>query len=133
MTHPVVRRSAGPFDVNLMLRESTDGALTTTGTYNGIAISETPVKGLPVRAVVPAVSATQGTTYLTQLDLILEAADTDADASYVPIGRFEPITAVGEYVQRVATQRAYLRLKAEVSGTTPDFGAVEVGTTIGGF
>lgn len=127
MTHPVVRRSAGPFDVNLMMRESTDGSLTAAGTYAGIQVSETPVGGIPIRAVIPAAFTT------TLLTLIIEAADTDVEASYVEIGRFEPIGAVGEYVHRITTQRSWLRLKVEVAGTTPDFGAVEVGPTIGGF
>lgn len=127
MAHPVVKRSAGPFDALKMFRESTDGSLTTTGTYSGIDLSETAVKGIAIRAVVPAAAAT------TTLDLIIQVADTDADGSYAEACRFETITAVGEYVTRLTTQRKYARLKAEVAGTSPDFGAVEVGPTIGGF
>lgn len=122
-----VKRSSGAFDVNMLLREDTDGSLTTTGTYAGVKISETPVGGLAIRAHVPAAAST------TTLDLIIEAADSDVEASYAEIGRFETITAAGDYVMRVATQRDYLRLKVEVAGTTPDFGEVEVGPVIGGF
>lgn len=122
-----VKRSSGPFDALRMMRESTDGSLTTTGTYNGIDLSETPVGGIVIRAVVPSAVAT------TTLDLIIQAAGTDAEASYVEVARFEQITAAGEYITRLTTQRRYARISVEVAGTTPDFGEVEIGPTMGGF
>lgn len=127
MAHKIVRRSSGPFDVLALLRTATDGNLTTTGTYSGIKIGETPVGGLAFRAHVPAAAST------TILNLILQAADSDVEASYAEVGRFETISAAGEYVIRIALQRQYVRLKVEVAGTTPNFGAVVVGPVIGGF
>lgn len=121
------RMSGGAFDALLMLRKDTDGSLTTTGTCEGVEASETPVDGMTVKVVVPAAAAT--TTLLVEV----QVADTDADGSYNTVAQSETITAAGEYDIRFATQRKYVRGKYSVAGTSPDFGAVEVGVVAHGF
>ncbi len=128
MTHDKARMSGSAFDTQLMLRTSADGSLDTTGTYNGIQINETPAKGMTAKAVVPAAAGTG-----PQLILFVQAADTDADGSYETIAQSKPISATGEYAIRFSTQKDYVRLYAEVAGTTPDFGAVQVGVVPVGF
>ncbi len=121
------RMSGGAFDTLLMLRKSADGSLTTTGTCSGVEINETPVDGMTVKCVVPAAAST--TTLLVEV----QVADTDADGSYATVAQSEVITAAGEYDIRFATQRRYVRGQYSVAGTTPDFGAVEVGVVPHGF
>jgi len=120
--HQKARTSAAVFDSNLMLRKAGDGSLSTTGTYSGISIYETPARGMAARVVVPSVS---GTTPLATF--IIEASDADTDASYNEIARSEPVNAAGEYMVGFSTQRRYVRLKVNISGTTPVFGTVLVG------
>ena len=116
------RTSAQVFDTNLLLRKTTDGSLTTTGTYSGVAIYETAVKGAKMKVVVPAAG---GTTPLATF--IVQAADSDVDGSYNEIARSEAVDAAGEYVVGFSTQRTYVRLAVEVSGTDPDFGVCLAG------
>lgn len=127
MTHPKCRSDAGAFDSLLMLRPSSEGSLTTTGTCSGVQINETPADGMTAKISVPAAAAT--TTLLVEI----EAAGTDADGSYIRVAASETISAAGAYCVRFATQRPYVRAKFSVAGTTPDFGAVEVGIVPHGF
>lgn len=121
------RRGGTAFDALLMLRAASEGSLTTTGTCSGVAIYETPADGATAKIVVPAAAST------TTLVVEVQAADTDADGSYVTVGQSETITAAGEYAVRFASQRAYARAKFSVAGTSPDFGAVAVGVVPHGF
>jgi hypothetical protein len=116
------RTSAAAFDSLLMMRKTADGSLTTTGTYDGVAIYETAARGAAMKVTVPAAA---GTTPLATF--IVQAADTDDDGSYTEIARSEPVGAVGEYLVGFSTQRDYVRLAVEISGTLPDFGAVQAG------
>jgi len=121
------RMSGSAFDTLLMLRKSTDGSLTTTGTCEGVDVGETPVDGMTVKVVVPSACAT--TTLLVEV----QVAGTDTDGSYATVAQSELITAAGEYDVRYASQRQYVRGKFSVAGTSPDFGAVEVGVVPHGF
>ena len=110
------------FDDSLMLiAGGTDGSLTTTGTYTGIDVQESPVKGYTFLAVVPARVAT------TILDIDIEQADTDANASYARLISFPQISAAGIYSVHAAVPKRYVRASVSVAGTSPDFGAVSVG------
>jgi len=82
---------------------------------------------MTAKVVVPAAVAT--TTLLVEI----QVADTDADGSYVTVAQSEVIGAVGEYDVRFATKRDYVRGQFSVAGTTPDFGAVQVGIVPSGF
>ena len=128
MPQKFARRGMGAFDTNLMLRTTADGSLNTTGTYTGVAVYEAPADGFTVRISVPAAAGTG-----PQLICIIQAADTEVDGSYVTIAQTEGISSVGDYALRVSTQRTRIRLSAEVAGTTPDFGAVQIGVVAGGF
>jgi 5-hydroxyisourate hydrolase-like protein (transthyretin family) len=119
--------AGGVFDTLLMLRTSGDGSLTTTGTCSGVSIYGTPASGATAKVVVPAAAST------TTLIVEIQVADTDADTSYATVAQSEVITAAGEYDIRFATRRRYVRSKHSVAGTSPDFGAVQIGITSGGF
>lgn len=119
--------SGGAFDTLLMLRKSADGSLTTTGTCDGVEINATPADGVTAKVVVPA--AVDTTTLLVEV----QVADTDADGSYATVAQSESISATGEYCIRFSTRRKYARGKYSVAGTTPDFGAVQVGIVAEGF
>lgn len=119
--------AGGVFDTLLMLRSSGDGSLTTTGTCSGVTINGTPAGGATAKVVVPAAATT--TTLLVEI----QVADTDADGSYATVAQSESISAAGEYAIRFATRRTYARCKVSVAGTSPDFGAVQIGITSGGF
>lgn len=122
-----VKFVGGVFDTDLMLRKTADGSLTAAGTCDGVALGGTPAVGSVARIAVPDAFTT--TTLLVEI----QVADTDADGSYVTVAQSELITAAGEYAVRFASRRAYARAKFTVAGTTPDFGAVQVGVTCGGF
>jgi len=119
--------SGGAFDTLLMLRRSADGSLTTTGTCDGVEINGTPSDGVTAKVVVP--SAVDTTTLLVEV----QVADTDADGSYVTVAQSEVLSATGEYSVRFHTRRKYARGQFSVAGTTPDFGAVQVGIVGEGF
>jgi len=119
--------SGGAFDTLLMLRTSDDGSLTTTGTCSGVEINGTPADGVTAKVVVPAAAST------TTLVVEVQVADTDADGSYATVAQSEAISATGEYSIRFATRRKYARGQYSVAGTSPDFGAVEVGIVAEGF
>jgi 5-hydroxyisourate hydrolase-like protein (transthyretin family) len=126
------------FDSLLMLRDTDDGSLShtdstgTTETTAGVEIQETPADGMTARVIVPAVTADH------KLTVEIQAADTDADASYETVAQSEAITAVGEYNIRFATQRTYVRQKSSLAtdgtaSTAPDFGKIIIGVVPGGF
>lgn len=127
MAQDKVRYSLPAFDSLMMLVKSADGSLTTTGTYDGVAVYESPVRGWAAKVVVPAAAAT------TTLILEVQVADTDADGSYVTVAQSEVINAAGEYAIPFGTQKDYVRIQASVAGTTPDFGPVEIGIVPRGF
>ena len=123
----MAKYSGGAFDALLMLRTTADGSLTATGTCAGVDISQTPADGATARVVVPAAVDT------TTLVVEVQVADTDTDASYETVAQSETISATGEYNIRFATARKYARCKLSVAGTTPDFGAVQIGIVNEGF
>jgi len=127
MIQPKARTCNAVFDSNLMMRETTDGSLTTTGTYDGVLLRETPVRGAAMKVVVPAAD---GTTPVAKF--VVQAADADVDASYTEIARSEDVNAAGEYMVGFSTQRAYVRLSVEISGESVDFGQVQAGIVTGG-
>ncbi len=112
------------FDDSLMLIDGdTDGSLTTTGTYSGIEVDESPVGGFCFQATVPAAAGTGTPT----LGITIQQADTDADGSYVDLIVFTDITEAGPYSVRAAVSMDYVRASVAISGTNPDFGAVSLG------
>ena len=115
------------FDDLLMLIDGdTDGSLTTTGTYDGLDVQESPARGYTFYAVVPAAAGTTPTA-----DITIEQADTDANASYASVISFPQITAAGRYSVQASISKRYIRAQVDITGTTPDFGAVSVGISPG--
>jgi hypothetical protein len=103
-----------------MLRAAAAGNLTVTETTAGKQIDGTPVHGVEVRVHCPQATGTTPT-----LDTkIQESNDNSAwnDLAVIP-----QITAAGEYRRRIATSKKYLRAVLTVAGTTPNFGAAQVG------
>jgi hypothetical protein len=111
------------FDDLLMLIDGdSDGSLTTTGTYSGVEVDESPVSGLTFEVRVPAAAST------TTLDIDIQQADTDADGSYATIASFPQITAAASKISIGAyVWKDYVRASVSVAGTSPDFGAVSLG------
>jgi len=130
MTHPEVFRGAGPFDALTMLRATAAGDLDANeATPTALNIGQVPHKGITVRMVVPQATGTSPT-----LDVTVEVSDTQG-GTYNTIASFEQINAAGEYAVRFSLPygRPWMRYTATVGGTTPNFGAVQIGVTIGGF
>ena len=125
MSHKKARTSAAVFDTLQMLRKTADGSLTTTGTYDGVAIYETAARGASMKVVVPAAEGSSPLAYF-----VVQAADTDDDGCYNEIARSETVGAAGEYLVGFSTQRTYVRLSVEISGQSPDFGAVQAGVVM---
>jgi hypothetical protein len=131
MTHPNAYRAAGPFDSLAMLRlGSSAGALDANeATPTAIHVGQTPHDGISVRMVVPQAAGTSPT-----LDVTIEVSDT-LGGTYNQIAAFEQINAAGDYALRFSVPhgREYMRYTATVGGTSPDFGEVDIGLTMGGF
>lgn len=130
MTHPNVYRAAGPFDALSMLRlGSSAGALDANeATPTPVHVGQTPHDGITVRMVVPQAAGTSPT-----LDVTIEVSDA-LGGTYNTLASFEQITAKGDYAVRIVVPhgREYMRYTATVGGTTPDFGEVDIGLTMGG-
>lgn len=116
------------YDSSGMLRAAADGNLTATVNGAGLTIRGTPVNGVTVRVHVPSISGTTPT-----LDLKIQHSDDGA--TWTDLATFPQInttTGVGEYRRRVATPKRDVRYAATVAGTTPNFGAVQIGFETGG-
>jgi hypothetical protein len=61
------------------------------------------------------------------LNIDIQQADTDADGSYATIASFPQISATGRYSIQAGISKDYVRASVSVAGTTPDFGAVDLG------
>jgi hypothetical protein len=113
------------FDENLMLRKgSTAGNLTGNETTPSIEMGgDRMFEGLDYTVHVPAfVSA-------TTLDVKIQVSDNDS--SWLDFLHFPQISAVGSYTVNGATRSPYRRAVLTVGGVSPNFGAVDLGATIG--
>jgi len=117
------------YDTLGMMRKSTDGNLTATASLPanpGLQIDGTPLgtAGLFIRVHVPQATGTTPT-----LDLrIQESAD---GTTWQTVVTFAQITAAGQYRRKYVSNRKYVRTDYTVAGTTPNFGAVQVGVETG--
>jgi hypothetical protein len=109
------------FDKELMLRAASAGDLDETETGSAVEVGPTPAEGATARIVVPQATGTDPTVTV-EIQVCATSGGT-----FVTVAQSEEITAAGEYAVRFATQKSYVKHKATVGGTTPDFGAVEIG------
>ena len=115
------------YDDLVMLRKSAAGDLTTSVNGTGVDVKQTAAIGMSARITVPQAT---GTTP----KVVVEIQSSDSLGSgYLAVGQSEEITAAGEYFVRFATSRRYVRYSCTVTGSTPNFGAVEIGLVAHGF
>lgn len=115
------------YDTLGMLRASSAGNLTATGNTAGLQIDGTPFSGVFLRVHVPQATGTSPTLDIT----IQESADNSAWRNVVI---FPQITAAGPYRRIYASPGSfgkYVRAAMTVGGTTPNFGAVQIGIETG--
>lgn len=113
------------FDNNLLLRAASAGnlsadELTPTGVDVGVDLVETEYC-----VSVPSVSGTTPT-----LDVKIQ--ESDDDSTYRDFLAFPRINAAGVYYVKGKSNARYRRYAADVGGTTPNFGATEIGIVPGG-
>jgi hypothetical protein len=108
-----------------MLRAAAAGNLTVTGNGTGLQIDGTAAAGVGVRIHVPQATGTTPTA-----DIVI--ADSPDNSAWKSRLTFDQITVAGEYRQRLVTKQKYVRFQATIGGTTPNFGAVQIGFETGG-
>ncbi|MBQ6520910.1 MAG: hypothetical protein IJI14_19570 [Anaerolineaceae bacterium] len=118
-------KTAGAFDKELMLIETTS-AMTSTTTGSAVDFHGDDLYELNYRAVVG------GTISGTTPKIVLKIQGSDDRSNWHDIVTFPDITAAGEMNIKVRGKGRYRRAVATVSGTTPSFGFVKVGVSTGG-
>jgi hypothetical protein len=122
--------SGGAFDVLGMLRKTTDGNATATFSLPanpGLLVDSLGVGGYGgqfVRVTVPQATGTAPT-----LDLVIQ--DSDNGTVWTTRFTFDQITAAGVYRGSFVSKKKYVRATGTIAGTTPNFGAVQVGFDTG--
>ena len=118
-------KTAGMFDKNLMLIETTS-AMTSTTTGSAVDFHGDDLYELNYRAVVGGMVS--GTTP----KIVLKIQGSDDKSNWTDICVFPDITGAGEKNVKVRGKGRYRRAVATVSGTNPSFGSVKVGVSTGG-
>lgn len=118
-------KTAGMFDKDLMLIETTS-AMTSTTTGSAVDFHGDDLYELNYRAVVG------GTVSGTTPKIVLKIQGSDDKSNWTDICVFPDITAAGEWNIKVRGKGKYRRAVATVSGTSPSFGSVKVGVSTGG-
>ena len=117
-------KNAGTFDKKLMLLEPSSN-LTSTTTGNAVDFHGDDVYPLNVRAVVKSVSGTSP-------KMVLEYQGSDDGTNWTTIYTFPDIEAAGEYNKKILGKGRYRRVKATLTGTSPNFGMPSIGISTGG-
>lgn len=118
-------KTAGTFDKELMLIETTS-AMTSTTTGDAVDFHGDDLYELNYRAIVG------GTVSGTTPKIVLKIQGSDDKTTWTDIATFPDITAAGEQNIKVRGKGRYRRAVATVSGTNPSFGWVKVGVSTGG-
>ena len=100
------------FDSNLLFYNA--AAVTADGNSSSLHIYKTDTDGVWVEVVCTAKSGTSPT-----IDLKIQ--ESDDDSTYNDVVVFPQITTTGRWVRKVQSKKAYLRMAADVGGTTPSF------------
>ena len=117
------------YDTNLMLRSSGDLTATATGSaidYGGGARAGSR-KALVFKIVVPKADGTNPTC-----DMEIHESDTSAFTVVRRKVTLAQITAAGVYRCSIRPYYRYMRYKATIGGTSPDFGVVQIGPEMRG-
>ncbi len=118
-------KTAGTFDKELMLIETTS-AMTSTTTGSAVDFHGDDLYEVNYRAVVG------GTVSGTTPKIVLKIQGSDDKSNWTDICVFPDITEAGEWNMQVRGKGRYRRAVATVSGTNPSFGWVKVGVSTGG-
>ena len=120
------------FDERLMLRKTSDGALSASETARaGVDYGAGDKEALTYILKVPSLSGTSPTLAAK----LQESAD---NTNWVDVGVFpfsatsNVINAVGMYYLSVRCRYRYRRVHLTLGGTTPNFGLTTVGCDLGG-
>lgn len=117
-------KTAGTFDSELMLLESTSNVTSTT-TGTAVDVHGDDIYEMNVRAIVPQAT---GTTP----KIVMKYQGSDDKSAWTDLYIFPDITAAGEYSKKLRGKGKYRRVVLTVSGTSPNFGKVIVGISTGG-
>lgn len=117
-------KTAGGFDQNLMLIDSTS-AVTATVTGDAVDFNGKDLYEINYRVIVPKADGTSP-------KLVLELQESDDQDTWTTFYTFPDIVAAGEYNKKIRANKRYRRAKATVSGTSPDFGYLLAGASTGG-
>ena len=112
-------------DKNLMLRAASAGNLTATETGSAVDFGAGDKQAMTYKVVVPQA---QGTT--PTLDVKIQ--ESDDGSTWRDVLVFPQITAKGIYRVSARLDGRYRRHVSTVGGTTPNFGAVEIGPEMQG-
>ena len=113
-------------DESYQLRDGSSD-LTSSGNGTGVNMGASPYQGIKAIVYVPAVSGTSPT-----LDIHFEDSPDDSTYTDIEGGAMTQITAAGYYEMVLPPWTGpYLRAVYTLGGTSPDFGATEVGLTPG--
>ena len=112
-------------DANLMLRAAAAGALDGNETGSWFDLGATQKGPLSVLIMVPSAGGTTPTLDI-EIQESTDGSTLDGDQTQVP-----QITAAGVY-RTAKVYKRHIRFVATTGGSSPDFGAVEIGPTIGG-
>jgi hypothetical protein len=118
------------FDAIGMIRKTSDGNLTATANLPanpGLLVDSLGIGGAGgafVRVTVPQATGTTPTA-----DLVIQ--DSPDGTTWKDRFTFDQITAAGVYRGSFVTKQKYVRVKQTVTGTTPNFGAVQIGFDTG--
>jgi hypothetical protein len=121
-------------DKNLLLRQTSDGNLTASETARA-GVDYGAGDREPLSYVMKVTQAT-GTTPT----LVAKIQESDDNSNWVDLANFEnnastpsnTINAAGVYIVSFRSSKRYRRAHLTVGGTTPNFGAVEIGPDVGG-
>ena len=118
-------KTAGTFDKNLMLIETTS-AMTSDTNGSAVDFHGDDLYELNYRVVVG------GTISGTTPAMVVKIQGSDDKSNWTDICTFPSITAAGEWNIKVRGKGKYRRAVTDLSGTSPSFGSVKVGVSTGG-
>jgi hypothetical protein len=114
------------FDKNLLLRQSTDGALSASELARaGVDFGAGDRKGFTYIVKIPSVSGTTPTC-------AVKIQDSPDNSTWTDLLSFPSITAVGMYYRSARSSQRYRRAYITLGGTTPNFGTAIIGVDLGG-
>jgi hypothetical protein len=119
------------FDAIGMIRKTSDGNLTVTANLPanpGLLVDSLGIGGTGTSAFV-RITVPQATGTTPTADLVIQ--DSPDGSTWKDRFTFDQITAAGVYRGAFATKQKFVRVKQTIAGTTPNFGAVQIGFETG--